>query len=58
MKKILVGRKVEYLETYEVDMDEFATARDDLDFCKRILCAADPVLSQIVKKGNSKAIVM
>lgn len=54
MKKIIVGRKVEYLEVFEIDIDEFVTIRDDLDLCQRLLWAADPILTQRLKTQCEK----
>lgn len=45
-EKIIVGRKMVYLEVFEVDMSKLASVRENLDLCKRILYSADPVLTQ------------
>ena len=49
MPKMIVGRRVTYLEVYEVDTDEIPSMRDNLDLCQRVLWAADPVLTQRLK---------
>ena len=41
MPKLIVGRRVEYVEVYEIDTDKFITIRDDLDLCKRLLWFAN-----------------
>ena len=46
MPKMIVGRRLEYFETYEIDTDKLASVRDDLDLCQRILWSADPVFVQ------------
>lgn len=43
---MLVARKVVYLEVYDVDMEKYATLRDDLDFCQRILLCPQPAFIQ------------
>ncbi len=52
MPKMIVGRKVVYLEVFEIDTDKIASIRDDLDLCQRLLWAADPVLSQQLKSST------
>ena len=49
MPKMIVGKKVVYLEIYEIDTDKLSSARDDLDLCERILYSADSAFSQKLK---------
>jgi len=53
---MLVGRRIEYFEVYDIDMGKFETIRDNLDFCQRILWAADPVLTKKIRSGNTEGI--
>lgn len=46
MPKIIVGRRVSYLEIFMVDTDKVPSMRDDMDLCQRVLWAADPALTQ------------
>jgi hypothetical protein len=43
---MFVGRKVVYLEVYDVDMEKYLTIREDLDFCQRILGCPQPAFIQ------------
>ncbi len=55
MPKMKVGRKVVYLEIFEVDVDKVPSGRDDLDLCRSVVCwAADPVFTQKIKMGPDK----
>jgi len=46
---MIVARKVEYVEVYDIGVSKLTSIRDDLDLCGRILYSADPVLSQRLK---------
>ena len=52
---MLIGRRVEFVEVFDINMDIYETVRDDEDFCRRVLMAADPVLSQKIKCGPETA---
>lgn len=52
---MLIGRRVEFIEVYDINMDVYDTIRDDLDFCTRLLMAADPILTQQIKCGGEVA---
>ena len=54
MPKMIVGRKIEYLEAYEIDTDIILSVRDDLDLCQRLLWAAEPALTQRIRSGMGK----
>lgn len=52
---MFVMRESKYIEVYEINMDVYATIRDDEDFCERLVMAADPVLTQQIKCGDETA---
>lgn len=52
MGKMIVGRRIVYLEIFEIDTDKIPSGRDNLDLCQRVLYAADPDLSQQLKTGK------
>ncbi len=54
MPKIIIGRRVEYLEVFIVDTNKIPSGRDDLDLCQSILWAADPALTQRLKTPTEK----
>lgn len=41
MPKLIVGRRIECVEVYEIDTDKYGTIRSDLDLCKRLLWFAN-----------------
>lgn len=54
MPKMIVGRRVEYIEVFEIDTDKIASIRDDLDLCQRLLWSVDPTLSQQLKSSTKE----
>ena len=50
MAKMIVGRRVEYVEVYEIDTDKYTTIRDNLDLCQRILWCPPAENNELRKK--------
>lgn len=51
---MIVARRVEYVEVYEIDISKLMSIRDDLDLCERILYSGDPVLVQQMRSTTEE----
>lgn len=52
---MIIGRHVEFIEVFEIDMNVYGTIRTDEDFCIRLMMDADPVLTQQIICGDKTA---
>ncbi len=52
---MIIGRRVEFIEVFDVDMRVYGTVRTDEDFCSRLMLDVDPVLTQQIKCGDETA---
>lgn len=52
---MIIGRRTEFIEVFDIDMDVYGTMRTDEDFCRRLMLDADPILTQQIKCGEQTA---